>query len=179
MRLEGISGSSGSRPLLKQSHLEQTVPQNHIQILWSISRDGDSTASLSNLHQCLVTCPFTQKKCFLMFRQNLQCVTLCPLALVLSQSSTERCLVLRPFHPPSLKGAVHTDEIHFILHAELAQPSHSSLGCSSPIIHLSDLWWAPCMSWLAQLLTQHSRHGLNRAESRARISSLNLLMCSS
>lgn len=52
--------SSGPRPLLKQDHVEQAV-HDHIQMLQNISKDGDSTASMGNLCQCLVTFTFAQK----------------------------------------------------------------------------------------------------------------------
>jgi len=73
--------SSGPIPLLKQGHLEP-LAQEHVWTAWSISKDGDPTTSLGKLPQCSVT--LTVKKCFLMFRGNLLCFSLCPLPLVLS-----------------------------------------------------------------------------------------------
>jgi len=60
----------------------------------SISKDGDSTALLGNLHQCSVTV----KKHFVMFRGNISCFGLGPLLLVLSLSTTEKSPA-----PPSLQ----------------------------------------------------------------------------
>lgn len=55
LRLEGTSEDRLVPTfLLKQGHLEPAVAQNHVQAP-SISKDGDSTASLGNLCQCLVT----------------------------------------------------------------------------------------------------------------------------
>ena len=64
----------------------------------NISEDGDSTTSLGNLCQCLIT--LTGKKCFLMFRGNLLCFCLCPLLLVMSLGTTGRSLALSAMYPP-------------------------------------------------------------------------------
>ena len=56
----------------------------------SISREGDSTASLGSLFQCFVT--LTVKKFFLMFVWNFPCSSLCPLPLVLLLHTTEKSL---------------------------------------------------------------------------------------
>ena len=68
-------------PLLQQGHLE-LVAQDSVQTALSISKDGDSTASLGSLCPCSVT--LTVKKSFLMFRRTLLCFSLCPWPLVLS-----------------------------------------------------------------------------------------------
>lgn len=57
--------TSGPANLVNQGQLEQ-VAKDRIQMALRLSKDGDSTASLGCLCQCLVTC--TIKKCFLMFR---------------------------------------------------------------------------------------------------------------
>jgi len=67
-------GSSGPKALLRPDHLE-LIAQDHARQLLNISKDGDSAACLGNLRQCSVT--FTIKECFLMFRRNLLCFSLC------------------------------------------------------------------------------------------------------
>ena len=65
---------------------------------WISPKDGDYTTSLGSLCQCSVTFPV--KKCFLMFRGNLLCFSLCPLPLVLSLGTTEKSLAPSSLHPP-------------------------------------------------------------------------------
>jgi len=81
-------------PLLKKGHTELSL---HLWRLLSASKDADATTSLGNLCQCLVT--LTVKKCFLMFRGNLLCFSLCPLPLVLSLGTTKKSLD-PSLHPP-------------------------------------------------------------------------------
>ncbi|KAK4817104.1 hypothetical protein QYF61_027967 [Mycteria americana] len=82
------------RYLSLQSRLPGTVSR----WLLSGSKDGDSTTSLGSLCQCLVI--HTGKKCFLRFRRNLLCFSLCPLPLVLSLGTTEKTLALSSLQPP-------------------------------------------------------------------------------
>jgi len=78
--------SSCPNSLVSQGHLER-VAQDYLQTVFGcISKEGDSTACMDNLYQSSVT--LTVKKCFLMFRGNLQCFSLCPLALILSLSTS-------------------------------------------------------------------------------------------
>lgn len=65
--------------------------------LLSISKDGDST-SLGNLCPSSVILP--REKPFLIFIQNLLCLSWCPLPLVLALGATEKSLALS-LHPPS------------------------------------------------------------------------------
>jgi len=66
--------------------------------LLKITKDGDSTTSLGNWCQCLV--PLTVKRCFLMFRENFLCFSLCPFPLVLSLGTTEKSLAPSFLYPP-------------------------------------------------------------------------------
>jgi len=65
--------------------------------LLSISKDGDTTTSLGNLHQCLVT--LTIKKYFLVFRGKLLCFSMFLLSLVLFLGTTGKSLTLSYLHP--------------------------------------------------------------------------------
>lgn len=73
------------------------LPRTLSSQLKNISKDGDSTTSLHNLYQCLVT--LLVKKCFLMLRRNLLCFGMGPSPLVLSLSTTEKCPFLFSLHP--------------------------------------------------------------------------------
>lgn len=64
----------------------------------NISKDADSTTSLSNLF--LVLMSHTVKMCFLVFILNLVCFDLCHLPLVLSHDTTEKTLVPPPSFQP-------------------------------------------------------------------------------
>ena len=66
-------------------------------LVFNISKDWDSTTSLSNLFHCLIT--FTPQKFFLMLKLNFLHLSFCPLALVLSESTTEKTLVLSLLPP--------------------------------------------------------------------------------
>lgn len=57
--------------------------QDHIQMAFGISKNGDSTTSPGNLCECSVT--LTVKMCFLMLRRNTLCFCLYLLPLVLSK----------------------------------------------------------------------------------------------
>ena len=59
-------------------------------------KDGDSTTSQGTLCQGSVT-P-TVRKCFLMFKRNLLCLSLCPLPLVLSLGTAEKSLAPSSLH---------------------------------------------------------------------------------
>ena len=113
-------------------HLPTTVSRQ----LWSLSKDGDSTASLGNLCQCLVT-PIV-KNCFLMFRGKPPCFSLCPLPLVLSLRTTKKSLAPSSLHPPFryLYQLVRSP-LSFLV-SRLNSPSSLSLAshvrCSTPFI---------------------------------------------
>ena len=57
------------------------------------------TSSLGNLCQCSIIC--TAQKCFLVFRGNLLCFSLCPLLLVMVLGAAERSLAPSFLDPPS------------------------------------------------------------------------------
>ncbi|PKU40464.1 hypothetical protein llap_9225 [Limosa lapponica baueri] len=62
--------------------------------LLNTSKNGDSTTSLGNLCQYLVT--LTVKKCFPVFRRNLLCFRFCPSSLVTPEKSwapTSNCIL--------------------------------------------------------------------------------------
>lgn len=114
--------------------------------LLNTSRDGNSTTSLSNLCQCLVT--NTVKKCFLMFRQN-SCVPFCAVSGSFPGHHWERPGAV--FFTPSLQKLTHIDEFPsepFLLQAAQAQPSALSLydWCPSPSIIAALRWTLSIMS---------------------------------
>ena len=90
LRLEGISGDHHVQPSCSSRVTWIRLPRTMSRWILNISKSGHSTTSLRNLCQCLIT--LTVKKCFLVFRQNLPCFSLCPLPLVLSPDTTENSL---------------------------------------------------------------------------------------
>jgi len=96
LRLERTSESQLVQAPCSSRTTYSQLPRTVSRWLLNISKEGDSTASLGNLCQCSVTA----KKCFLMFRGNLLCLSLCPLPLVLSLGATEKSLALSSLHPP-------------------------------------------------------------------------------
>ena len=89
--------SSGPIPLLEQGNLEP-VAQDRVQMAFELLQErrlynlsGQPVVVLSHPHS---------KKCFLMFRWTLLCVSLCSLPLVLSLGVTEKNLALSSLHPP-------------------------------------------------------------------------------
>ena len=86
--LEVTSGDDLVQPSCSSGATQSQLPRIVPRQLLEISKDGDSTASLGKLCQCLVT--LTLKKCFLMFRGNLLCFSLCPLPLVLALGSHQK-----------------------------------------------------------------------------------------
>ena len=82
-----------AQTLLKSRHPQQGA-QDHVQ-----AASEDLLAfSLVSVCQCSVTC--TEQKCFLMFRGNILCSSLCPLLLVLALSTTEKSLAPSSSHLP-------------------------------------------------------------------------------
>ena len=71
----GSSSPTPCRSRVTYSRLHRTLSR----WILNISREGDSTTSLSSLFQCSVT--LRGKKFFLMFRRNFLCFSLCPLPL--------------------------------------------------------------------------------------------------
>lgn len=59
---------------------------------------GDPTQPWSSLCQHSITC--TAQKCFLEFRQNFLCFSLCPMLLTLALSTTENSMTLYSSHLP-------------------------------------------------------------------------------
>jgi len=88
--------SSCQTPLPKQEHL--VLPRTTFTRLLNISKEKNSTVSLGNLCQCLVT--LTVKKCFLTFRGILLGFSLCPWPLVLSLDTTGKSLDLSSLYHP-------------------------------------------------------------------------------
>lgn len=67
-----------------------------------MSRERHSTTSLGNL--CQFSVNYSVKKCFLTFRRNPLCFSLCPLSLVLLLGTTENSVPLNSLHPEDSKG---------------------------------------------------------------------------
>ena len=80
LRLRGTYSSQ----LVTYSSFPRTMSRQHL----TISKDGDTTASLGNLFQSMLGHPHG-KKSFLTFRGNLLYFCLCPLLLVLPLGTTE------------------------------------------------------------------------------------------
>ena len=98
LRLEGTSAGHLVQPWCSSRATWNWLPRTMSRRLLNFSKDGDTTASPGNLCQCSVTLSVT--KCFLMFRGNLPCFSLCPLPLVLSLGTTEQSLAPSSLHPP-------------------------------------------------------------------------------
>lgn len=91
--------SPSPTPTLKQGHLQQVAQNHNVPVVWNLSREGSSTASLDSLLQC----SFPLKvKSFLQFRCNFLCSSLYLLPLVLSLATTEMSLAWSS-GPPTLQ----------------------------------------------------------------------------
>ena len=80
-----------------RGHSEQG-DKEHTQMASEDLQDGNPTASLSNICQCSVS--HTAQKCFLVFRGNYLCSSLCLLPLVLALGTIEKSLAPSSWHPP-------------------------------------------------------------------------------
>lgn len=94
------------QPLLQQGYPQQGV-QDHVQVAFEDLQRGDSTTNLGNLCHWVI---HTVKECFLMFRWNLLCFSLCPSPLAQSEfiswpasswSLSFMLLLLNHAHSPS------------------------------------------------------------------------------
>lgn len=86
------------------------LPITRCRWLLKISGDADSTASLDNLWQCLVTLAVD----FLVFRWHLLDLVLCPLFLVLSDNTRQSdSIILSPYGLGSAACAFVADEVKF------------------------------------------------------------------
>lgn len=93
LRLKGTSGVH----LVQPCHSSR-LPRSMFRQYLTISKDADSTTSLGNLGQCLVT--LTVKRCFWMFRGNHLCFSVCSLPLVLLLGTTGMNVAPSFVHPP-------------------------------------------------------------------------------
>lgn len=128
----------------------------------------DFTTSLGNLCQFLITC--TLNKCFLIFRGNLPCFSLCPLPLVLVLCITEKSLALCML--PSGIYRHWWDQPELLLpQPEQTQPSWSFVTgapyrfSSSFIIFIALCW---IFSTLSMSLVLQNRCVLSSAEQRGK-----------
>ena len=80
--------SPGSIPFHKQGHLEP-LAQVHVQVAAEEADSTNSTAQRS-----------TAQQCFLVFKRNVLCSSMCPLSLVLTLSITAKSLTPFSSHPP-------------------------------------------------------------------------------
>lgn len=125
LRLTGTSGSNWPS-LYSGRHPDQGV-QGHVQVALQGLQGGDTTASLANLCQCTLTC-------FLLYRKNPLCSSLCPLPLVLTLTTTEVSV--------SLSSALSSQVFMDI--DEIGQSLHSSrLKSSQPLI-VEKMLHIPC-----------------------------------
>ena len=112
LRLTGTSGSNWPS-LYSGRHPDQGV-QGHVQVALQGLQGGDTTASLANLCQCTLTC-------FLLYRKNLLCSSLCPLPLVLTLTTTEISVslssALSSQSQSLLSIEAHSDWVGISLHA--------------------------------------------------------------
>lgn len=119
----------------------------------NISKSGDSATSLDNLSNHFNS----KKKGFTTFRHNFLCFSLCPLSIVLLQSTAERLSFL---HPPSsylytLRFHPHPQAFSFPFSVLSAFP-HSLERCVKPLTIFTALHWAFCrismfrLYWKAQ-----------------------------
>lgn len=139
--------------------------------------NGD-TASLGTLFQCVSI--LTVRKCFLMFRWNFLCFSLCPLPLVLPLCNTESLVSPSFLSPSVILTWEDLCDCHF-LQAEVPALSASphQRRCSSCLIIFEALC-CTCFTMSTSLSyrdarnwTQHCWCGLTSAEQRGRITSLN------
>ena len=106
----GLEGTSVGHPVQPPCRSRVTYSRLHRTLsrrVLNISREGDSTTSLSSLFQGSIN--LRGKKFFLMFRRNFLCFSFCALPLVLSLGTSEKSLApplryLQAFirSPPSL-----------------------------------------------------------------------------
>ena len=145
--LEGTSGGHLVQAPCSSRATWSRLPRTTSRWLLSISKDGNSTTPLGNLCQCSAT--LAGKKCFLMFRGNLLCFSLCPLPLVLALGTAEKSLAWLSLSSPSSVYRHRWDPPEpSLLQAEQSQLSHSFLTCEvlqslhHPCSHpLESLWY--------------------------------------
>lgn len=103
--LEGTSGHHLVQALCPSRATWSQVPTTVSRQPLNISKNGSPMNSLGNPWQCSV---FLTVKCFLMFRGNHLCFSLCSLPLVLSLDTTIKSL---PLSINSLPSTVHNKKI--------------------------------------------------------------------
>lgn len=150
---------SGPNHLLKKVTQSQ-FPRAMSRQLLSNSRDGDFTASLGSLCQCLVI--LMVKKQFQMFRCSLICFHLCGLPLVLTLCITENVLT-----PSSLFLSIRylntsVSSLLSLLFSRLDSPSSlrvsSQERSSGPLIVLDALCWTNSTKFISFLQTSFFRN---------------------
>ena len=167
----GLWRSSGPSPCWSSAICSQ-LPRTVSRWLLCISKHGDFTTSLGNLHLCSFT--LTLKMCLLMFRWNLLCFNWCPLPLLLPLGTTEKSLALPFLHHPFRHLYTLIRSTVSLLFSRLISPSSLSLSlqerCSCPLIifvalHLTvSSMSMSFLYWGTQNWTQHSRCGPTSAE---------------
>lgn len=102
-----------------QVQLEQ-VAQGHLQLSWSISKNGDATVFLGNLAQCLTTLKVIF---FFILNWNVPYFGLCPSPLVMSLRTSARSLVPSSLQPLIRQlQAAKSSRLH-LLFPRLCKPS--------------------------------------------------------
>lgn len=138
----------------EQSQLEQ-VAQGHVLLGFGYPRDGNSTASLGNLCQCLVTGTSHCRK-FLTPQCNFLYLNLCSLPLTLSVDTTENSLAPSSSFPHQVFNHVDKTLLELcLIQAEQSQLPHPLLPCQMPrvLYHL-------CGSSLDLFQYEHVAHVL-------------------
>ena len=179
LRLKGTSAGHLVQPPCPSMATQSQLPRSTSRQLLTLSKDGKSTTSGVNLLQCSVT--LREKKCFLMFRGNILCLSLCPVPLVLSLGSTRESLAPFSLHLPFRYWWDPPWDFSLLNSPSslISLPPHEK--CFSPLITVVvALWTLSSMSmsllyWGVQNQMQYSKCGLTNVEQSGRITSLDWL----
>lgn len=134
--------------LLKQGHPEQTC--------WLLK------VCLSRMETQKLLLTLRVKKRFLMLRQNLLCISLCWLPLVLSPGTTEKSLSLSSLYPPWLYLYTLIRTLWAFSSPDWMAPALSNNRCINPLVTSEPLFWTLSSSSISLLClgtqnwTQHS-----------------------
>lgn len=171
-----------------KAHLEVTSPtplkQGHLELLAHDQvRLGFGCLQGMRLHNfsgklCQCSATFKVEMCFLLFRQSLLCLSMCPLPSDLAMDTTEMSLAPSSFPPIKYlytllrrTWASSSPDCLIPLSLSLHERGASSLITSVALCCVCSLQWAYILYWGAQSLVQ-LQVWLTRAKQRGRITSL-------